>query len=341
MFYKEVGDDNVKDNGTPKDETGEDNSRSKKTYFYCTNCGTKLGVNAKFCSECGSSVMADGENEQYVNDYKEESFGFNDRHNKTEETKVFNYKKIKSNTGEENSRTRKEEYAGKIIKCPSCGEILSGFVAICPACGLEIRETKATSAVHEFAFRLEQIEAKKMPTFEGKSSIMKTLLGRDLKSEDEESAVRRAFERNKAKEIENLIRNFTIPNTKEDIYEFAILAITNIETGDENADIWFAKLEQAHKKSKIVFGDSYEFTQIDKLYQEAIENKKTKVHLKLRRSLFCGVICIVGIIMAILGNFLGEQTGDSNSSFYMMGVMGLIVMMGGGILYLLPQDKGK
>ena len=51
------------------------------------------------------------------------------------------------------------------------------------------------------------------------------------------------------------IRNYPIPNSKEDILEFMILASSNIN-GESNITVfeaWSAKLEQAYQKAKMVF----------------------------------------------------------------------------------------
>lgn len=77
---------------------------------------------------------------------------------------------------------RKTVYDGELHKCPNCGEQLGSFVTSCPACGYELRGTKVTSVVNELAQKLERTE-----------SVEQKI---------------------------DLIRNFYIPNTKEDICEF-------------------------------------------------------------------------------------------------------------------------
>ena len=61
----------------------------------------------------------------------------------------------------EEGTTRKQEFAGRIYKCPSCGEVLKSFEINCPACGHELRGTKASSAIKEFALKLEAIESRR------------------------------------------------------------------------------------------------------------------------------------------------------------------------------------
>ena len=42
--------------------------------------------------------------------------------------------------------------------------------------------------------------------------------------------------------------------------------MSNIKSEDDNTDIWFAKLEQAKQKALIMYDDSYEYKQINRLY---------------------------------------------------------------------------
>ena len=65
-----------------------------------------------------------------------------------------------------------------------------------------------------------------------------------------------------------------MPNTKEDIYEFMILAATNLEASGDNTDAWLIKLEQAHQKAKYMFGDSVDIKYIDDVYYNATNNYK-------------------------------------------------------------------
>ena len=102
---------------------------------------------------------------------------------------------------------RKTVYDGEIHKCPKCGETLNSFVTNCPTCGYELRSVKTNSPVAALAKKVEMA-----------SSL-------DDKIE--------------------LITNFYIPNTKEDIYDFFILAVSNLEDKSyDTDDAWRAKLEQ-------------------------------------------------------------------------------------------------
>jgi len=86
---------------------------------FCINCGKYLVEDSKFCSHCGTQKVIERSNNNYE---------------------------------------RKQEWGGKIIKCPSCGMELSSFTAICPDCGHEINSTQVSKTVKEFANGIEECD---------------------------------------------------------------------------------------------------------------------------------------------------------------------------------------
>ena len=144
--------------------------------------------------------------------------------------------KFCSSCGTPTSQTdtkRETVYEGIIHKCPNCGEVLNSFVSNCPSCGYEIRGSKNSFAVCTLVSKLEEIEAQRP---EGKQSK-----GLGLSKTDEQKI--------------NLISNFPIPNTKEDLYEFLILAASNI-----NADLYDSlngELNKITNKSQIAVSDAW------------------------------------------------------------------------------------
>ena len=99
----------------------------------------------------------------------------------------------------------------------------------------------------------------------------------------------------------SLIRSFAIPNTKEDLYEFLILSVSNIDVDSyENdnqlrndarkavSDAWKAKFEQAYQKAKLIFADDPKFTEIEKLHSNtnaSINKAKWKTELLKEKGL--------------------------------------------------------
>lgn len=184
---------------------------------------------------------------------------------------------------------RKTVYEGEIHKCPNCGEILNAFTICCPTCGYEVRGSKAANSIQELAYKLESIEKSREHT--KSRSLIGRLYGSDgqLGKTDEQKI--------------SLIRSFSIPNTKEDIFEFMILAASNIDLklyglGDQGvitasqravSDAWLAKFEQAYQKAQVTFGMAPEFLNITKIYEDKMKALKRK---RLQKPML-----IVGIII--------------------------------------------
>lgn len=191
---------------------------------------------------------------------------------------------------------RKTVYDGELHKCPNCGERLDSFVADCPACGYELRGAKMTSVVNELVQKLQRAD-----TVEQKIDI---------------------------------IRNFGIPNTKEDIYEFFILATSNMSVDGYDTEAWYAKLEQAYQKAKLSFGNAPEFQYLDQLYNKAKKRHKAQLFtrgIKKSRFLQCLLLGALGAVLVIIGFFGGSLSENSDSPFYMIAMIGFFPIIGAGI----------
>lgn len=201
---------------------------------------------------------------------------------------------------------RKTVYDGELHKCPNCGERLDSFVTACPACGYELRGAKVTSVVNELAQKLES-------------------------SESMEQKI-------------DLIRNFYIPNTKEDIYEFFILATSNMSAGGYDVEAWYAKLEQAYQKVRLLFGSTSDFSYFQDLYDKAHKQKsKRKLAKFVSKWWMCllgAIVTIAGLYLGIMGNFKGAESGDPDSPYYMLALLALLIMLGGVILFGLGINFG-
>ena len=168
-------------------------------------------------------------------------------------------------------------------KCPNCGEVMESFLTVCPTCGYEIRDVRSASSVRELAVKLENISAQKMPAFEEKKSVMKMVFGKDFKEGDEAEEALERFESQKNQEKASLIINFAVPNSKEDIIEFMILAASNIDVkkgiDDDVTKAWISKLDQVYQRAEISMGKHSDFLQIKTIYdrkKKEIKNKKLK-----------------------------------------------------------------
>lgn len=197
------------------------------------------------------------------------------------------------NQYKDNQDKRKTVYEGVLHKCPNCGELIDSFVTVCPSCGCEMRDVHPDSSVKRLAQKLEKAE-----TMEQKVDI---------------------------------IRNFYIPNTKEDICDFFIFATSNMNADGYDVEAWYAKLEQAYQKAKLSFGDTPEFQYLNQLYhttKKQYETKSLSRKIKNSKLIQCLLLFAFGFILLIVGFFGGSLSGDSNSPFYMVAMVGWFIVLG-------------
>lgn len=169
---------------------------------------------------------------------------------------------------------RQQEYVGTVYKCSNCGFVINQTTAVCPQCGCQITGSSAVQSIQEFSNQLMAIEALRQP--------------QDF------------LNRNSVDPVDNrklaLIKSFPIPNTIDDIREFILLAVVNIDvslskntlsnrsavTQKETAETigrtisnaWVSKMKQAYLKAEISFPNDPAFGQIQKIYFEKMKELK-------------------------------------------------------------------
>lgn len=283
----------VIEEGINKTKENATSGEGSMKYIYCSNCGEKLVYGSKFCNSCGTKVgVVSADTTDVI---------------KSED--VENNERVIS----EDITERKNVYEGKLHKCPNCGDIIDAYETICESCGYEIRGRKATSSVRELQLKLEELHAKR-PQKKMKSIFGQVLSGGQLSSTDEE--------------IVSLIKNFSIPNTKEDIMEFMILASSNIDlkvygfnrqqyqmsnpAQREISDAWLAKFEQAYQKAKISFGTTAEFQKFQNIYDkknnEISKEKKKVIYIIL--AIIGGVILYFALMIALIAGLGTSSAKD-------------------------------
>lgn len=167
---------------------------------------------------------------------------------------------------------RKTVYEGEIHKCPSCGEKISSFVSTCPSCGFELRGTSSSKALKDFVQKLENC------------------------SDGEQKNL--------------LIRNFPIPNTKEDILEFLLLTVTNIENNKQNSTYqsWISKFEQCYEKANLSIVGSEDRVAVQRIYDKGTkEIAATKKNRQIPQYRFISItLAVVASALLLLITFAGS-----------------------------------
>ncbi len=233
---------------------------------FCTNCGKQLNDDAKFCDTCGAPVSGTqtpppipGANENVGDDTK-----------------------------------RKVTYVGVEKRCPWCNaRIPDSFAITCPECHRELSGRRVESSVKDFFTRLSDLSGgyessddrdKKEYFGIGKIFLFVLAAGMFLFSTTPEElhmdsgsplviggfiliiigVIIRPPLSQEEKKRRNLIETFVVPNTKESIIEFLMLACSQIQPGSNMFTkegkktalwnkVWKTKIRQTLTKSKLLF----------------------------------------------------------------------------------------
>lgn len=155
------------------------------------------------------------------------------------------------------------------IRCPCCGRLLSAIELTCP-CGYEILGKKASSTIQKFLRKLDEIDQQKISKWKEFARYMNNSVSA------------------KAERKAEFIKNYAVPNTKEDIIEFLLLALPNIDNQIIQkriwigvsasqaefksrkiiAQAWLAKFEQVYQKARIAFGNDADFRMIQDIFDD-------------------------------------------------------------------------
>ena len=208
----------------------------------------------------------------------------------------------------------KSDKYGDVRKCPACGAIVPSMAAVCPECGQEFTNIKANSTANMLMLKIDEIQAQ--------SSVAQ----RGLNAKDAKTAQREtwAIESQVTSRTVQAIKNFPIPNTREDLIEFMTLCLSNSRADrqdvDEIAEAWREKFEQLITKARITIPNDPIAEDLIKKYKskrEAVEKKtaeenakreeererdKIESKKKNRKRL---IIIIIGIIIWILWKKFG------------------------------------
>jgi hypothetical protein len=179
----------------------------------------------------------------------------------------------------------KSNKEGDLKKCPSCGAPVLAFAIKCTDCGHEFRNVESSTSVKEFFIMLNDLESN---TKEDENNPLKAIGNTYAKM----FSVGGVFGGGKeGRQKRELIKNFPVPNTKEDILEFLALGVPRakmkgnffssnfsdagweIKAHNLLVPIWQSKCEQIIMKARFSMKD-------DKKILEEIEYYAKQLKIK-------------------------------------------------------------
>lgn len=175
-----------------------------------------------------------------------------------------------------------KEYVGSIRKCPNCGNSIESFQAKCTLCGLELSNITINENILEFAQKLFDLKIMNDGYIRFETNVFNKsgqLVGK-IKSKFsdtlEEIEKNRIFSSTYDHEAKELILNYPIPNSREDLLEFFIYGISFIVKEPEIEQqyywnkIWELKLKNIFTKARIAISSEPEI--LDYMKQLASES---------------------------------------------------------------------
>lgn len=169
--------------------------------------------------------------------------------------------------------TPKSEKYGDVRKCPACGAIVPSMAAKCPECGYEFTNVEANSSTRLLMQKIDEIQAQYAE------------LTANVDNKDESTIRTRGYQvkRQLNDRTAQLIQNFPIPNTREDLIEFLTLCIGNskadsimLDGNDPVTPAWRKKLQQVIAKVKVALPNDQQAQELIEEYEGKRENSKKK-----------------------------------------------------------------
>lgn len=181
---------------------------------------------------------------------------------------------------ESESPSKETKPKSVITRCPACGEIVDKNAVICPSCGYGIRDV-ADGSIALLSQKLDLIESKRP----------------QKRKKDENDTISATDERKIS-----LIRSWPIPNSKDDLIEFAAMASGNCiappkvnekrTAEDALAEAWRSKFDQAYAKAERLFGNSEDFALLKDL-KAGIQKRTFISRLRAWGPYVAGILLII------------------------------------------------
>jgi hypothetical protein len=220
----------------------------------------------------------------------------------------------------------KSDKLGDVRKCPACGSIAETFATKCSDCGTEFRNIEASQSILKFFEKLDDIESTRRDNiYDSKSSnisvgeliklaffwpfivplkIINFLVNKSKPAKWSTTDSRK----------EEMVLNFPVPASREEILEFLTLASSRIDSNtyftafaeetkykDTWNKIWLKKIEQINSKASLAMkNDKKSLEEVNKLVDSArfvIKSNNQKVlHIAIA---FVSALVILITIAAI------------------------------------------
>lgn len=200
-----------------------------------------------------------------------------------------------------NDEAPKGQKAGSPNKCPSCGDALPAFASVCKSCGHELANVEVNRSLASLTQRFEEIERE----IDGKGIV--------------DRARQKAILERKAQ----VIRDFPIPNAREDLQQLLYFIQPKLLASvkpDPNVEDWRVKFAEVLNRARRAYRDDAktlaEFEDLERSLQTTVTGD---LALKAKRSPVVAILLGVCVLAALgVAGVLHHQkatSADCESAF--------------------------
>ena len=219
------------------------------------------------------AALADGElteKEKQILFKKAQSFGIDlDEFEMVLDARLV---KLKKNEKSESSAPTSNKM-GDVKKCPACGAVVGAFKTVCPECDYEFRNVDTNRSITELTNRInavhEECEQKRKNGAYKSSGFLKSL--------DSNENVNERLQDDLTQKLNNVIANFPVPNSREDIIELLQFIQPKVQIGssfDKNASAWRQKYIEIINRAKISYANDAKMMSQIAYYEQASSQSK-------------------------------------------------------------------
>ena len=174
---------------------------------------------------------------------------------------------------------------GNLKTCPACGATVTSMLLNCSSCNHEFTSLNGNATILNLIKKLEQIDSQSYNQNE-------------LKSTKQNFVLRQENNRKK----NEIIINYPIPNTKEDILEFITYSISKLTNVSGLDNPWATKADEVLMKAKLLYkNDKNMLSQLEVYEKEIKKRKKLPVTIIIVSIIF---IMVAACFVIFFGNKL-------------------------------------
>jgi len=193
----------------------------------------------------------------------------------------------------ETNKPKQKEKVGNIKTCPACGASIKSLDLSCKDCGHEFTNTNANTTIKNLELKIETERAKYIK-----------------KNSEAEGGDDWAGQKFNEEELPRILKNYPIPNTKEDLFEALSFMSSKVisSTDTENEEINAYQAKALEIITKLHFIPNIESSVLDRVKEIEVQMKRVKA--KNSRNLWLMItfsFSLVYLMIAFIARLFGAH----------------------------------